>query len=284
MQGTSTLGARRGRSLRNVLAAALLLLAVTGEANAATLRASPPAPSGGPVGTRWKVEIVVKRAVGEAPQVPTITIANETTGARRSVVANPTAKHDVYDATVEFGSPGDWTYEIAYGRARLRSTTSIAIVGDAARNEASGSSSGWKLFALVASAVALAALGGLATLIVRRPRGTPAGPQPAEPPADLVRDRQALIGSYLYLYDVVHDEVLRSRLRDALAEAGVSELDSVGVRFDPSRHRATGSVPTDDPSLDGRIAEIERCGFSDRGEVLRLPEVLVYSASAGSRR
>jgi molecular chaperone GrpE len=262
-----------------------MLLAVTGEANAATLRASPPAPSGGPVGTTWKVEIVVERAAGEALHVPKITIANETTGARKSVVANPTAKQDVYDATVEFGSPGKWTYEIAYGGASLlRSTNSIAIVGDAARKQASGSSSAWKLFALVASAIALAALVGLATLIVRRPRGAPAGPHPAQPPPDLVRDRRALIGSYLYLYDVVHDEVLRNRLRDALAEAGVSELDSVGVRFDPSRHRATGSVPTDDPSLDGRIAEVERCGFSDRGEVLRLPEVLVYSASAESRR
>ena len=254
--------------------AVLALFVVTGQASAATLTVSPPPPSTGAVGTAWNVRVAVERGPGEPSNVPTITLVNGTTGARRSIATTPTGKPDTYRASVAFDSRGTWTYEIGYGTTRTRFADAISIGTEAA----TGRGSGWKLLALAAAAVAIAALGTIAVLLRRRPTAAPGAPR-AEPSTDVVRDRRSLIGSCLYLYDVIGDEALRGRVRDALAEAGVSELDSVGTRFDASRHRATGWVPTDDPALDGRIAEVERDGFSDRGDVLRLPEVLVYSTS-----
>jgi molecular chaperone GrpE len=279
---------RGRRSLRAALLPITLALIVAEAAAGATLRLQPAAPPARAVGTVWDFRVTVEREAGEAAETPTITMVNATTGERSSASARATGDQDVYEATVVFGSRGKWSYTIASGEDRL--TDSISIVDDAA----SGSGSGWKLLALAATALALIALAVIGLVLVRRPKSSPPAPRPAEPrppeplaaepPPHVARDREALIGSYLYLYDIVRDDVLRDRLRHALAEAGVSELDSLGDRFDPALHRATGWVPTDDPSLEGRIAEVERRGFSDRGVVLRLPEVRVYSASGGPAR
>jgi molecular chaperone GrpE len=264
------------RPLR-AIATLVLFLAVSGTAAGATLRLDPAAPSNRAAGTVWKFKVIVDRQPGEASHVPTIATLNTTTGRRGSFTARATQEQDVYDAAVKFGSAGDWTYEVTAGDARLTGSISIG-------SAAGGSGSGWKLLALIASAIALAAIGVVIALLARRPSAPPPETRAPPPPPDLARDRQALIGSHLYLYDVVRDDVLRDRLRQALAEAGVSELDSVGDRFDPSLHRATGWVPTDDPALDGRIAEVERHGFRDRERVLRLPEVRVYSTSGRAKR
>jgi molecular chaperone GrpE len=259
-----------------VLVATIVGLVVSGSATGATLRLKPPRPPGRDAGTVWNFKVIVARKAGEPSHVPTITIRNRTTGERRSVAARPTGTHDVYGAKVVFRSPGNWTYSVRAGNARRSGSISIVAATD--------SVSTWKTFALVASALALVAGAAVVVLLMRRPTSTASWQQPVEPPPDLVRDREALIGSCLYLYDIVRDDALRERLRRALAQAGVSELDSVGERFDPSRHRAMGRVATDDPSLDGRIAEVERRGFSDRGRILRMPEVLVYSARVGQTR
>jgi molecular chaperone GrpE len=272
-------------AVRAVLLALLAFLAAPAGGRAATVSVSPPPPSSAAVGTVWTVTVTVARNAGEPAQAPTITVVNGTTGARKSVAAISTGTLDAYRASVRFDSRGTWSYEIAYGATSTRFPDAISIGG----KTRSGGSSGWKLLAVAAAAVALAALAALALLLRRRrPPRAEAAPAPARgsgsPSPDLVHDRSSLIGSCLYLYDVLGDEVLRARLRDALAEAGVSELDSVGARFDPSQHRATGWVPTDDPALEGRIAEVERRGFSDRGAVLRLPEVRVYSTDGGRGR
>lgn len=272
-------------AVRALLLALLAFLATSGGANAATLAVSPPPPSSAAVGTVWKVTVTVARNAGEPAQAPTITVVNGTTGARTSIAATSTGTPDTYRASVRFDTRGTWSYEIAYGTTRTRFPDAISI---GSSKTAGGGSSGWKLLGL-AAAVALAALAALAVLLRRRPppraEEAPApARRPGEPSPELVHDRSSLIGSCLYLYDVLGDEVLRACLRDALAEAGVSELDSVGAPFDPSKHRATGWVPTDDPALEGRIAEVERRGFSDRGAVLRLPEVRVYSTDSGRSR
>jgi molecular chaperone GrpE len=271
----------RACAFRTLLAALLALLAASGSASAATLAVTPPPPSTGAVGTVWNVQVTVERNAGEPAQAPTISIVNATTGARRSIAATPTGEPDTYRAKVVFDSRGTWSYAIAYGATSTGFADAISI----GKKAAGGGSSGWKLLALAAAAVALAALAALAVLLRRRPSRAQVSPSPpVEAPAEVVNDRRSLIGSCLYLYDVLGDDVLRARLRDALAEAGVSELDSVGARFDPAKHRATGWVPTDDPALEGRIAEVERRGFSDRGAVLRLPEVRVYSTNSGRGR
>ncbi len=45
-------------------------------------------------------------------------------------------------------------------------------------------------------------------------------------------------------------------------------------------HEAGGTVSTADETLDGVVAETEVVGFSDRGDVLRVPIVTVYSKAA----
>lgn len=50
-----------------------------------------------------------------------------------------------------------------------------------------------------------------------------------------------------------------------------------GQRFDPAVHEAGGAVKTDDPALDGVVAETEVVGFTDGGRLLRAPVVTVYT-------
>ena len=58
---------------------------------------------------------------------------------------------------------------------------------------------------------------------------------------------------------------------------GVTEVNpSEGERFDRNRHEAVGHVPTTDSSLHNRVAKTERPGYSDRGRVVAVPQVLVY--------
>jgi hypothetical protein len=263
----------------------LLLFGVApAAAGAATIQLKPSAPPDAQVGAVWPVEILVTRDPGEAPAgTAIITLANETTGERLDVTAQQTSD-DVYKANVVFPTPGNWRYSVVSGNAGLVSDP--IRIGSA---ESAGST--WMVVALVAFAIAIVALVAL-FLTRRRPRlsaseAQPPSPEPlrpapaSQPPVrdETRNDRDALIRSCVYLYDIVREPVLRDRLREALAEAGVSELDNVGGRFDPVKHIATGRVPTDNPSLDGQIADVERPGFSDRGRVLRLPEVTVYSAT-----
>ena len=50
-----------------------------------------------------------------------------------------------------------------------------------------------------------------------------------------------------------------------------------GERFDPARHEAGGAIPTEDPALDGVVAETEVIGFTDHDKLLRAPIVTVYT-------
>jgi hypothetical protein len=109
----------------------------------------------------------------------------------------------------------------------------------------------------------------------------PAGDAPEPPAVERDRGRAAderatLVRGLMELGDLVPSSALRHQITDLLAAVGVTAIDSVGERFDPSRHRAVDRVATVDPGADGRIAETERLGYSDRGRIARLPEVLVY--------
>jgi molecular chaperone GrpE len=72
------------------------------------------------------------------------------------------------------------------------------------------------------------------------------------------------------------------RLEAGLAEVGVRAVRPDGESFDPVVHEAGGTEPTDDPALVGRIAETEVPGFVDRGQSLRAPIVIVYTARESS--
>ena len=103
---------------------------------------------------------------------------------------------------------------------------------------------------------------------------------PLQQVSDLERalaDRQALIQMCLYALDRARSGGVVERLEEGLAAIGVQALRPDGERFDPARHEAGGAVPTDDPALDGIVAETEVTGFADHDRLLRAPIVTVYA-------
>ncbi len=113
-------------------------------------------------------------------------------------------------------------------------------------------------------------------------RPGPGAPPPGTPEAsvDLERaltDRQALIQMCLYALDRARSGGVVERLEEGLAAIGVQALRPDGERFDPARHEAGGALPTEDPALDGVVAETEVTGFADHDRLLRAPIVIVYA-------
>ncbi|WP_160148785.1 nucleotide exchange factor GrpE [Amycolatopsis alkalitolerans] len=90
-------------------------------------------------------------------------------------------------------------------------------------------------------------------------------------------DRQALIQLCLYALDRARSGGVVERIEQGLAGIGVTAVRPDGQRFDPSRHEAGGAVLTDDPALDGVVAETEVVGFADHDHLLRAPVVTVYT-------
>ncbi|MDQ7809957.1 nucleotide exchange factor GrpE [Amycolatopsis sp. A133] len=90
-------------------------------------------------------------------------------------------------------------------------------------------------------------------------------------------DRQALIQMCLYALDRARSGGVVERLEEGLAAIGVQALRPDGERFDPARHEAGGAIPTEDPALDGIVAETEVTGFADHDRLLRAPIVTVYA-------
>jgi hypothetical protein len=93
-------------------------------------------------------------------------------------------------------------------------------------------------------------------------------------------ERKSLVQLCLYALDRAKSPGVVERIEEGLAGVGVSAIRPDGVRFDPAHHEAGGTVATTDETLDGVVAETEVVGFSDRGDVLRVPIVTVYSKSA----
>jgi len=152
------------------------------------------------------------------------------------------------------------------------------------------------LAAIVLLAGALGA--GAATLVARRrvPAGAPAvaapgppttGPAPAPgptpgtapipaPSAD-VGDRRTLVEALVQIGDLVTSDALRTTVAERLAAVGVLPLlVAPGTRFDPTLHRGVQADEARTPDEDGTVASCDRAGWSDRGEVLRPPEVVVH--------
>jgi hypothetical protein len=90
-------------------------------------------------------------------------------------------------------------------------------------------------------------------------------------------DRDALIQMCLYALDRARSGGVVERLEEGLAAIGVQALRPDGERFDPARHEAGGALPTEDPALEGVVAETEVTGFADHDRLLRAPIVIVYA-------
>jgi molecular chaperone GrpE len=90
-------------------------------------------------------------------------------------------------------------------------------------------------------------------------------------------ERQELIQLCLYALDRARSGGVVERLEQGLERVGVLAVRPDGQRFDPAVHEAGGAVKTDDPALDGVVAETEVVGFTDGGRLLRAPVVTVYT-------
>ncbi|MGQ0839568.1 nucleotide exchange factor GrpE [Actinokineospora sp.] len=93
-------------------------------------------------------------------------------------------------------------------------------------------------------------------------------------------ERRSLVTLCLYAHDRARSSGVAERIEEGLAAVGVTALRPDGDRFDPAFHEAGGTADTADDALDGRVAETEVVGFSDRGQVLRPPIVTVYTSRA----
>jgi molecular chaperone GrpE (heat shock protein) len=94
--------------------------------------------------------------------------------------------------------------------------------------------------------------------------------------AQTLADRRTLVQLCLYALDRARSDGVAERIERGLAGVGVASVRPDGQSFNPALHEASGTVPTDDPALDGVIAETEMTGFTDNGRLLRAPVVLVY--------
>ena len=104
-----------------------------------------------------------------------------------------------------------------------------------------------------------------------------ASPPPA--PGGPIDRSGGLVTTLVDLSDRMSSGALRAEIVAALARAGVHALEPAqGDVFDANRMRGVGSATAPDPSWIGRVAGTERPGFADGPTVLRLPEVIVYTA------
>ncbi|GAA2816093.1 nucleotide exchange factor GrpE [Saccharopolyspora taberi] len=98
----------------------------------------------------------------------------------------------------------------------------------------------------------------------------------ANPLDQALAERATLIQLCMYAMDRARSTGVVERLSEGLDGIGVTALRPDGLRFDPAHHEAGGTMPTEDPALDGVIAETEVLGFADRDRLLRAPIVTVY--------
>ena len=134
------------------------------------------------------------------------------------------------------------------------------------------------LFWILAGLVAGIAVAVLVVLVVRAvPRGR------APEPPDAAAERDAILRACLDLSDWLRDAAPTawSRLVRDLAAIGVDVQIPDGAPFDAEAHDAVGTQAAADRAQDMTVAETVSSGFTDRGRMLRRPQVVVYRATDG---
>jgi molecular chaperone GrpE len=69
---------------------------------------------------------------------------------------------------------------------------------------------------------------------------------------------------------------VRDGLERSLEMLGITKLGTEGEAFDPERHEALSSKPTDEAVLSGTIAEVYQLGFARGERLIRPARVVVY--------
>ena len=95
------------------------------------------------------------------------------------------------------------------------------------------------------------------------------------------KERAQLAELCVDIHDRVSSEGLRDKLRLGLKREGIEIVTSDSQWFDPEVHEALGRVDTTEEGLVGTVASTQRSGYSDRGQLVREPAVLVYQLRDG---
>lgn len=69
--------------------------------------------------------------------------------------------------------------------------------------------------------------------------------------------------------------MVERKLDKTLRAAGLEVVNPTDEPFDPARHEAVGTEPTDDPELDGTVGRVYQMGYTFRGQLLRPARVVV---------
>ncbi len=72
---------------------------------------------------------------------------------------------------------------------------------------------------------------------------------------------------------------LQSQFLKILAQYGVSLIDPLGEPFDPHRHEAVGTTPTDKPSDDHVVATVMQKGLELENTLIRPAKVILFVTS-----
>lgn len=70
-------------------------------------------------------------------------------------------------------------------------------------------------------------------------------------------------------------KLVREQFEGALARCGLTRVESVGNRFDPSCHEAIGMIEVEDPKLEGAVVDEWQRGYRLGDKLLRPAQVRV---------
>jgi molecular chaperone GrpE len=73
---------------------------------------------------------------------------------------------------------------------------------------------------------------------------------------------------------------VHSQAIDVLNALGYQRIDTTGVRFDPARHEAAGSVPAADGVPAGTVVDVHRAGYAAADGTLVRPAVVTVAQPA----
>jgi molecular chaperone GrpE len=71
-------------------------------------------------------------------------------------------------------------------------------------------------------------------------------------------------------------KLVRDQFLAKMGALGIARMVAVGAPFDPQRHEAVSTIPTEDPATDGVVAGIVSHGYTIGDEVLRPAMVAVW--------
>ncbi len=77
-------------------------------------------------------------------------------------------------------------------------------------------------------------------------------------------------------------EYIHTQLLQILGSHGLTEIDPLNEKFDPTIHTSVGNIETDDASKYHKIAEVLQLGYRLNGKLINSPKVKIWSEKGSS--